>query len=80
MAGLRKPCKNRDLQIIPIYFIGRGRTAHHVRHDIGGHVEHSYCLAVQIEHRIDIEVLRQLAPGDVGRENPDLDALAATTE
>jgi hypothetical protein len=46
----------------------------------GGHFGHACCLAVQFEHRIDVEVLRQVAPADVGRENPGLDALAATTE
>jgi len=59
MAGLRNPCKNRDLQIIPIYFIERGRIAHHARRDtIGGHREHACCLAVQIERRMEIEVFQ----------------------
>jgi len=59
MVGLRNPCKNRDLQIIPIYFIGRGRIAHHARHDaIGGHLEHACGLAVQIERRMEIEVFQ----------------------
>jgi hypothetical protein len=80
MAGLRKPCKNRDLQIIPICFIGRGRIAQHARHDIGGHFEHASCLAVQIERRMDIDVLQQVAPGHVGREIPGFGALEATTE
>ena len=80
MAGLRNPCKNRDVQIIPIYFIGRGRIAHHARHvAIGGHLEQG-CVAVQIEHRMEIEVFQQVATGDAGRENPGLDAPAATTE
>jgi hypothetical protein len=56
MAGLRNPRKNRDIQIIPIYFVGRGRIAHHPRHDaIGGHLEHGCCLAVQIERRMEID-------------------------
>jgi hypothetical protein len=59
MAGLRNPRKNRDLQIFPIYFIERGRIAHHARHDaIGGHLERACCVAVQIERRMEIEVFQ----------------------
>jgi hypothetical protein len=79
MTGLRNPCKNRNVQIIPIYSIERGRIAHHARHDaIGGHLEHARCLAAQIENRIEFEVFQQVAPSDAGRENPGLDAPATT--